>query len=209
MPQPPTPPRNVVLVHGIWDTAKIFNPLGQVLKRSGFQPLAIDLKPSNGDLGLDRLAQQLATFVEEHVPPGEQFDLIGFSMGGLVGRYYAQRLGGLERIGRLITISSPHRGTLWALTGSNPGSRQMRPGSAFLKALNHDAATLERVKFVSIWTQMDLTIIPASSSRLGVGEEFQIPVALHPWMPKSRRCMELVSRLLLESHPNPQPPETR
>ena len=65
-------------------------------------------------------------------------------MGGLVSRYYVQRLGGIERVRRLITISTPHQGTLWAHMVGNPGSRQMRPGSAFLSKLNHDAAMLER-----------------------------------------------------------------
>jgi triacylglycerol lipase len=198
MQQLSTRSRKVVLVHGIWDTAKIFRSLSQVLKSNGFEPLAFDLKPSNGDLGLDQLATQVAAFIEENIPPEEQFDLVGFSMGGLVSRYYVQRLGGIERVRRLITISSPHRGTLWALTGGNPGSRQMQPGSDFLTDLNHDLETLKRVSFASIWTPFDLTIVPARSSSLGVGEEFQIPVALHPWMPKSRRCMELVTKLLRE-----------
>jgi triacylglycerol lipase len=195
----PTRPRSVVLVHGIWDTARIFQPLFQVLKKNGFQPLAPDLTPSNGDLGLDRLAEQVADFIEKQVPPKEQFDLVGFSMGGLVSRYYAQRLGGIGRIGRLVTISTPHRGTVWAHTGSNPGSRQMRPNSAFLADLNRDATILARVKFASIWTPLDLMILPARSSSLGLGTEFKIPVPFHAWMPKSRRCMELIANLLAES----------
>jgi len=201
MQQLPTRSRNVVLVHGIWDTSKIFHSLSRVLENSGLQPRALNLEPNNGDLGLDQLALQVAAFIKENIPPEEQFDLVGFSMGGLVSRYYVQRLGGIERVRRLITISSPHRGTLWAHTGSNPGSQQMRPGSRFLIDLNQDAAMLNRVGFVSIWTPLDLTIVPASSSSLRIGAEFKIPVALHPWMPKSRRCMELVSKLLLESQP--------
>jgi triacylglycerol lipase len=134
--------------------------------------------------------------------PGEPFDLVGFSMGGLVCRYYVQRLGGVERVGRLITISAPHLGTYWAYTGGNKGSRQMRPGSEFLVELNRDARILERVKFASIWTPLDLTIVPAWSSRLGVGEEFQVSVMLHPWMLGSRRCLEVVGGLLesVEKH---------
>ena len=170
--------------------------MARFLKKHGFSALAPDLTPSNGDLGLDQLATQVAAFVEAHVTPGEQFDLVGFSMGGLVSRYYVQRLGGIERVRRLITLSTPHRGTLWALTSRNPGSRQMRPGSGFLNDLNQDATLLERVRFASIWTPLDLMIVPASSSRIGVGAEFTVSVALHAWMPKSRRSIELVVKLL-------------
>ena len=170
--------------------------MARFLSEQGVRPLALDLVPSNGDLGLDALARQVTTFADERIPSGEQFDLVGFSMGGLVSRYYVQRLGGLERVTRVITISTPHFGTLWAHTARNPASRQMRRGSEFLAKLNRDTAMLERLRFASIWTPMDLMILPASSSRLGVGEDFRIPVALHAWMPGNRRCWELVARML-------------
>lgn len=192
-------PRTVVLVHGIWDSSKIFEPMIRFLSGHGFSAIAPDLLPSNGAVSLEQLAEQIAAFVETSIPPGEPFDLVGFSMGGLVGRYYVQRLGGIERVGRFITLSTPHRGTLWALTAFNPGSRQMRPGSSFLADLNSDAQLLERVRFASVWTPLDLMIVPANSSRLGVGAEFTVPVALHAWVPKSRRCMALIAELLLES----------
>jgi triacylglycerol lipase len=188
--------RAVVLVHGIWDTSRVFVPMARMLEARGLRPLAVDLVPSDGAVGLDELAGKVGAFVERELAPGEPFDLVGFSMGGLVSRYYVQRLGGLERVGRLITISAPHRGTYWAYTGGNKGSRQMRPGSEFLVELNRDMRILERVKFASIWTPLDLMIVPARSSRLGVGDEFQIPVMLHPWMLRSRRCLDVVGRLL-------------
>ena len=106
--------RAVVLVHGIWDTSRVFRRMTRWLEDRGFRVLAVDLVPSDGTVGLDVLAGQLRDFVERKLAPGESFDLIGFSMGGLVSRYYVQRLGGMERVRRLITISAPHRGTLWA-----------------------------------------------------------------------------------------------
>lgn len=189
--------RAVVLVHGIWDTSRVFARMARWLEGRGFRPLAVDLTPSDGAVGLEQLAAQLREFVERELSPGEPFDLIGFSMGGLVSRYYVQRLGGMERVGRLITISSPHRGTLWAYTGWNTGSRQMRPGSAFLADINRDIRSLERVRVASIWTPVDLMIVPAGSSRLG--DEFRLWVGLHAWMPRSRKCWKVVGRLLEET----------
>jgi triacylglycerol lipase len=171
--------------------------MSKCLSARGFRPLAVDLSPSNGAVGLEDLAAQLNTFVERELAPDEPFDLVGFSMGGLVSRYYVQCLGGAERVGRLITISSPHQGTYWAWIASNAGSRQMRPGSAFLRELNRDITALERVRHASIWTPLDLMILPAKSSRLG--EDFQLIIGLHALMPRSRRCTELVGRLLQQS----------
>jgi triacylglycerol lipase len=147
---------------------------------------------------VDELALQVRAFVDQHLPPGQPFDLIGFSMGGLVSRYYVQRLGGVERVRRLITISAPHRGSYWAYVIGNIACRQMRPGSAFLEELNRDVNMLEQVKFVSLWTPLDLMIVPASSSKLKVGQEFMLPVAVHPWMVMSRCSLELIVKLLQE-----------
>lgn len=194
--------RPVVLVHGIFDTASIFSLLADRLKARGFHPLAVDLRPSDGSLGLDELAAQLAACVDSRVGRAEQVDLIGFSMGGIVSRYYVQRLGGMARVRRLITISAPHRGTYTAFAMSNLGAKQMRPGSKFLEDLNRDTIMLERVRFASIWTPFDLMIFPAASSRLGVGQEFQIPVALHPWMLRSSRIVEIVVKLLNQDAEN-------
>jgi len=206
----PAAPRPVVLVHGIWDSSDAFVPMAGWLRTRGFRPLAVDLTPSDGTVGLDELARQLAAFVDHQLPDGETFDLVGFSMGGLVGRYYVQRLGGAARVGRLITISAPHRGTCMAYASRNPASRQMRPRSAFLKDLNGDVALLARVRCASIWTPLDLMIVPAGSSRLGVGDHFRIPVVAHPLMLRDRRSLELVERLLRESvHQDTRVQDTR
>ena len=201
LPRGAPPARPVVLVHGIFNSAAVFHSMARYLERHGFRPLTPSLIPNGGSLGLDELALQIRDFVNERLPSGEPFDLIGFSMGGLVSRYYIQRLGGIDRVGRFIAISSPHHGSYWACMVGNPACRQMRPGSAFLEELNRDKKMLERVRFVSLWTPLDLMIVPASSSRLEVGEEFTLPIALHPWMVMSRSSLELIAKLLKESAP--------
>jgi len=189
--------RTVVLVHGIWDTSRVFARMRRWLEERGDRVLAVNLKPSDGSVGLDKLAEQLREFVERELTPAEPFDLVGFSMGGLVSRYYVQRLGGVDQVRRLITISSPHRGSYWAYTTGNVGSRQMRPGSEFLKVLNRDVEILERVQHASIWTPLDLMIVPAWSSRFG--EDFRVTVGLHAWMPKARKWWEDCWRLLSDN----------
>ena len=200
--------RPVVLVHGIFDSGTKFDRMAQFLNGRGFRPLAPSLSPSNGKVGLDELALQLRAFVNEQIPSQEPFDLIGFSMGGLVSRYYLQRLGGMERVRRFITISSPHHGSYWAHVIGNAACRQMRPGSVFLEELNRDMKMLEHVRFVSLWTPLDLMIVPASSSRLDVGEEVVLQVAAHPLMVTSRLSLELIVKLLQEET-IPQVPKRR
>jgi triacylglycerol lipase len=184
----------VVLVHGIDDTAKLFRHMAARLERDGRTVHAPDLVPNNGDAGIDRLAAQLARFIDARVQPGQPIDLVGFSMGGLVCRYYLQRLGGLDRVQRFVSIASPHQGTWTALFRANAGARQMRRGSAFLADLNSDAARLGRVRVASIWTPLDLMILPAASCVLGTS--IRIRVAAHALMARDRRVLDQVSGLL-------------
>jgi triacylglycerol lipase len=187
---------NVVLVHGIFDSGAIFAKMARHLEHHGFAPHAPDLHPSSGSSGLEDLATQLGRHIDERIGASGEFDLVGFSMGGLISRYYAQRLGGAERIRRLITISTPHHGSHMAYLLGNRAARQMRPGSRFLIDLNKDLDVLKGLSVVSMWTPWDLMIIPARSSRIAVGTELTIPVKLHPLMLTDRRSLDAILRFL-------------
>jgi triacylglycerol lipase len=142
-------------------------------------------------------AQHLSDFIEANVPHGTRCDLVGFSMGGIVCRYYLQRLGGIARVNRFVAISTPEHGTWWASICPAellrwPGIAQLRPDSAFLRDLNSDAQVLDRVRLTTIWTPLDLAIVPAVSSRMAVGRETRLCVPLHPlmvWLPSCRRAV--------------------
>jgi triacylglycerol lipase len=186
----------VVLVHGITDTAAIFTSMTRRLEQRGWTVYSLDLIPANGDRGLDHLATQLDHFINANLAPEKSFDLVGFSMGGLVSRYYVQRLGGLDRVQRFVTISSPHNGTLAAYLSQRPGCLQMRPNSEFLTDLNQDVHRLENVNFTSIWTPMDLMIVPANSSVLPIGQSLKVQVPLHAWMVSDNRAIETLTTVL-------------
>ncbi|WP_071517320.1 triacylglycerol lipase [Geitlerinema sp. PCC 9228] len=186
----------VLLVHGIDDTAAVFQTMSAYLQAQGWSTYSPSLTPNNGDAGLERLAQQVSSYIKTHFPQDQPIDIVGFSMGGIVSRYYIQYLGGIHRVQRLVTISSPHQGTWLAYLRQNQGAAQMRPNSEFLQALNQRMDMLKAIQFTSIWTPLDLTIIPANSSQMPLGEEVQIPVPLHPWMIRDRRSLQAVASAL-------------
>ena len=115
--------------------------------------------------------RQLDAFVNTHIPPEEKFDLVAFSMGGLVSRYYIQKLGGYKRVRRFVTISTPNHGSVLAWLRGEVGVKQMRPGSEMLRDLNGDMSKLVPLDYTSIYTPVDLTIIPAVSSRMPIGSQ--------------------------------------
>ena len=197
----------VLLIHGIDDTTAIFKKMAYYLTGKGWYVYDLDLIPNNGDAGLDKLAEQVAKWIAKTFAPEQQLDIVGFSMGGIVSRYYVQRLGGINRVGRFITVSSPHNGTVTGYLRSGPGCVQMRPKSAFLADLNQDAAMLEQVNFTSIWTPYDLMIVPPTSSKMPVGREVQVPVLGHAWMVTDRRSLDAIAIALSQPIKRDRPPE--
>ncbi|KHG39874.1 MAG: triacylglycerol lipase [Aphanizomenon flos-aquae KM1D3_PB] len=189
----------VLLVHGINDTGAVFNKMAFSLRQQGLSVHTVDLIPNNGSEVLEKLAQQVANYVNDNFATAQPLDIVGFSMGGIVSRYYIQRLGGINRVQRFITISSPHYGTIVAYGTWLAGALQMRPHSDFLNDLNSDVEMLKQLNFTSIWTPYDLMIIPTESSQLGIGKEITLPVLLHPLMLTDSRTLSIVAKILTKS----------
>ncbi|MEI9896242.1 MAG: alpha/beta fold hydrolase [Chthoniobacter sp.] len=114
MPPHPQPDRNpVLLIHGIADSERNMRWLAHYLRREGWEVHTLSLKPNWAQKGLEPLAGQIDAYARAQFGT-RRFDLVGFSMGGLVSRYYVQRLGGLDRVDHLVTLSAPHNGTILA-----------------------------------------------------------------------------------------------
>jgi triacylglycerol lipase len=199
---PARPP--VLLVHGIDDDARKLAPLAAWLTRAGFRDVQIvELKPNNGDAPISILATQVAEAAAglRERTGSARLDVVGFSMGALVSRYYLQRLEGRSHVRRFVSISGPHAGTLTGWLRANPGARDMRPDSELLRGLAAEASPFGDVQVFSLWTPLDLMIVPASSSRLEGARERTFPVILHPLMPRDGRVMRAVEEALSVERP--------
>jgi len=87
------------------------------------------------------LGQQVANYVAANFAPEQPFDLVGFSMGGIVSRYYVQDWEELTAFSASLRWL-PHS-TWMAYLSERPGCLQMRPDSPFIQKLNQDAVMLE------------------------------------------------------------------
>lgn len=185
-----------ILVPGFKDDIHFLAKLAKRLEAAGFVAECISPQPSNGAAPIELLAGQVARAITARFAPEQPLNLVGFSMGGLICRTYVQHLGGSTRTRRLITLATPHQGTYSAYLLNRPAGYQMRPGSAFLATLNEDLAALARVRVTSIWTPLDVTIVPAHSSRLPIGEMVAIWSPFHATLPSDPRVVQAVVRAL-------------
>jgi predicted alpha/beta hydrolase family esterase len=96
----------------------------------------------------------------------ERVTLVGHSMGGLAVRTYLRRHGH-HAVQRVVTIDTPHHGTLFATLGHGPNARQMRRACAFVTELARDD---EPVDFVCFASQHDNLIVPRDNQILGCAE---------------------------------------
>ncbi len=174
--------------------------MARALERSGVRTIdRIDLSPNSGAAPLQELAKQVLERAEQvrSQAAAERIDLVGFSMGGLVSRYFIQRLGGSNLVRRFVSISAPHRGTLTAFGLGHAGVRDMRPGSALLRELDGADSAWGAVEVHSLWTPFDLMIVPATSSLLRDARSNQaFPVPLHRYMLTDARVVARVVELL-------------
>ena len=121
----------ILLLHGIVDNRSIFTVLRRGLRRRGFGVVAsFNYHSLFGDMR--QVAARLADVVEQLCEETgyEQIHVVGHSMGGLIARYYVQRLGGDEHVHTLVTLGTPHGGTSpGAVPAAPDGARSCVPAA--------------------------------------------------------------------------------
>lgn len=192
----PSQPVCTVLVPGWLDNDRTLSRLRTYLELQGVRAVICSPQPSNGSAPIERLAEQVAAFIESGFGAEEPVNLFGFSMGGLIHRVYIQQMGGWRRVHKFVTVATPHRGTMTARFATLQGASQMRPESEFIQSLNRDLSALENVQFTSIWSPFDLTIVPANSSILPVGKMRRIWSPAHGVMMYDPNVMRVVAGVL-------------
>jgi triacylglycerol lipase len=157
--------RPVVLVHGIGDNRSAFTVLRRTLRRRGFSRIVtVNYSPLTSDVR--KAAAALAGHVERvcQLSGYEQVFLVGHSLGGIIARYYVQRLAGDARVSTLVTLGSPHAGSQLARVAPLLVGRQLRPNSELMRELAGPARCDTR--FVAIYSDRDEVVVPYSSARL-------------------------------------------
>ncbi|QYK01030.1 esterase/lipase family protein [Shewanella psychrotolerans] len=187
----------LVLIHGIFNTGHVMGWMRKRFEQQGYECIAPSIAPFDGRHGIEYAAAQLKLAIETQFGHESPIVLIGFSMGGVVARYYLQCLGGASRTKALFSISSPHRGSYLAyLPYPSKAMRQLRPNSQLLQRLDLEQDSLRDVALYSYRTPMDFTIVPSRSSHWDVANNKVFMVPLHLSMIFSRRIVNEILALI-------------
>jgi triacylglycerol lipase len=166
----------------LFDTPRLFDSLRRRLAGRRSPLLVPHLPHGLGSVPLEDLAALLDSHIEAAFGPDQAVDLMGFSMGGVIGRVWIQLQGGHRRTRRFTSVASPQRGTLAAVPWPRwplAGIADMKPGSDLLRRLASQPDPLRQIECCSFYCPTDLTVFPGWEAVLPVGPRFPLPVWWH------------------------------
>jgi triacylglycerol esterase/lipase EstA (alpha/beta hydrolase family) len=184
-------PRPVVLAHGTDSTVySDWAGIAPKLTRAGYCVFAPSYggKPGANTFGTEDIVpsgEQFKAFVERVLAAtrAKQVDIMGYSQGATVSRYYINRLGGAPKVANWIGLASPSYGSVLygvvpvvqAIPGlieaagplvTTPAALQQVQGAPFLAALNAGGDTVGGVRYTTIASRVDEMIQPYTNVAL-------------------------------------------
>jgi triacylglycerol lipase len=201
----------ILLVHGIVDNHSIFSRLDHTLRRRGFRTVsAYDYGLLTRDI--PAASMLLGEAIEKIAANSgyERIHVVGHSLGGLMARYYVQRLGGDARVHTLVTLGTPHQGTQLARAlPLVPLVRQLTPGSPVIRELAEPAPGC-RTPFIAFHTDLDQLVVPSRSARIEHPDLNASNVAVrgvgHLSMPNNSKLALAIAAALAELPPEGSTP---
>lgn len=157
-------PCPVVLIPGIYCNAAVWWSMTRRFRVWGLHSVwPITLRSPLASI--DDLAQQLSLHIARicEATGAPRVVLVGHSMGGLVARACLRDLRTRSRIAKVVSLASPHHGSELARWAIGANGRQLRPGNAWLAALNSAEENAAPVPIVSIFTWHDNLVAPQDS----------------------------------------------
>jgi triacylglycerol esterase/lipase EstA (alpha/beta hydrolase family) len=193
----PAHPYPVILLPGtLYNVAETWEALGPILANAGYcvyglnYGQTVETTLTGGRVSsigpIEDSARQLAAFVDQvRAETGAaQVDMVGWSQGGMIPRWYMTHDGGAPAVHELVGLSPPNHGTtldgLFALINSDTAlglpaittligctaCTEQQAGSPFIQALNAGGDGVPGVKLVAIETTYDEVVTPYQSAFL-------------------------------------------
>lgn len=177
-------PRPVILAHGTDSSAySDWAAIAPLLAAAGYCVFALNYggAPDAETYGTEDIwvsSAQIGVFVDRVLAAtgAQQVDLVGFSQGANVTRYWVNQLGGAPKVGNWIGLASPsYGGVMYGIVpvakympvlfpvfelASSKAAVQQAAGSEFIVALNAGGDTVPGVRYTTIGSRVDEMIQP-------------------------------------------------
>ena len=190
-------PRGVVLLHGFQCNRAVWLPWFAPLRAGGHAYVAVNLEPAFGSI--DSYAPLIDAAVQRVTEAtGRAPVLVCHSMGGLAARAWLRAFQADARVHRVITLGTPHGGTLLAEFGYTHNGQQMRVASPWLEALQASESPARAKLFTCWYSNCDNIVFPASTAVLAGAEPrwiagvAHVQMALHPQVLQT--CLQELAR---------------
>jgi hypothetical protein len=190
----------VLMIHGYFSNRGYFGPLVRALEARGVAPIYTPNFPA-AFTDIEAYVRELAGYVERlcEATGQAQVVIVAHSMGGLAARAYLCAHGA-KRVRKLITIASPHNGTVHARLGSGANAKQMERASDFIRQLcGKEGDRGPECGLTSIYSPHDNLVAPQDTSRLPWARNIAIPGRGHVDILSSERLAAIVSKELREA----------
>ncbi len=164
--------RPILLVHGYLHNASAWFFLQRSLRWAGLGPIyTLNLhRPfasiRDHALSVARQADLIAQKTQRN-----DLVVIGHSMGGLVGAWYALNIAPEEKKIDVVTIGSPLQGTRMAALAPGLNGQEMRFGSDFVQNLFEEMRSSKKIRFYHIASSADQIVVPWTSALSGCNRE--------------------------------------
>lgn len=176
--------RGVVLVHGFVCNRGMWTPWFGALRRRGIPFAAVNLEPAFGSI------DDYAATIDEAVrrvtqATGRPPVLVCHSMGGVAARAWL-RTTDLERVHRVVTIGSPHRGTWFGRFSHATNGRQMALGAAWMAELGAAMSPAAAGRFTCWYSNCDNMVFPVTTATIAGADNrlvegpAHVELAYHP-----------------------------
>ncbi len=191
----------IILIHGLWNKSDIFSSITSKLDEFGIEYFAPTLKHDYGMTSIVKLTYLLNDLILEKYGLEKELDILGFSMGGIIGRYWIKKLNGYKRTRRFITVGSPHKGTLASqFVPKYPfrGISEMKINSLLLKDLSSYDYLLDDINCISFFTYWDLMVFPGWRANLNSGEKISLNIYKHRNLIRNPAAVErIIDKVLM------------
>lgn len=155
----------VLLVHGYFCNRQLWRPMARALAARGHAVAAVDLEPvfASIDDYVGTLEREVARLARRTAAPAVA--LVCHSMGGLAARAYLRARPDAP-VCRVVTLGTPHRGTVHARFGLGENARQMRREGEWLGELERSETSRARALFTVVLSHHDNIVTPQASQTL-------------------------------------------